>query len=62
MIRASNIGRRLIVLPWDDLETVTLTTTAGYDDVYVSGCVLRGRSGATMELGRTLVRAARRPC
>jgi len=52
VVRASNVGRRLIVLPWDDLETVTLATTAGYDEVYVSGCVLRGRSGTRMELGR----------
>jgi len=50
VVRASNVGRRVTVLPWDDLETVTLTTTAGYDDVYVSGCVLRGRSGARIEL------------
>jgi len=52
VVRSSNTGRRLVVLPWEDLETVTLATTAGYDEVYISGCVLRGRSGTRMELGR----------
>jgi hypothetical protein len=52
IVRVSNLGRRLVVLPWADLDTLSVRVVSGYDEDYVAGCVLRGRSGATLTLGR----------
>jgi len=51
-VRASNRGRRLSVLPWASLESVSLTVVDGDDHAYVSDCVLRGQAGAIMALSR----------
>ena len=52
IVRVSNLGRRLVVLPWADLDTLSVRVVSGYDGDYVLGCVLRSRSGATLTLGR----------
>ena len=45
-------GRRLVVLPWGDLDTLSMRVVSGYDGDYVAGCALHSRSGATLTLGR----------
>jgi hypothetical protein len=42
------------VLRWAHLDTLTVTTASGYDDDYISGCVLRDRAGNVLTVGRHL--------
>ena len=49
VVRACNLGQRLVVLPWADLDTLTVRVD---DEGDVSNCVLRGRSGTRLALGK----------
>jgi hypothetical protein len=51
MARVSNLQPRLTVLPWADLDTISVEIVEGYDDTYVGACVLRDRSGNKVMLG-----------
>ena len=41
-------------LRWNQLESMSITTASGYDDDYVSSCVLRDRAGNTLTVSRHL--------
>jgi hypothetical protein len=50
--RVSSRRPRLTVLPWADLETLSFKVVSGYDEDYVAGCTLRGRTGTTLRMDR----------
>ena len=51
MARVSNLRPGLTVLPWADLDTISVEIVEGYDETYVGACVLHDRSGNKVTLG-----------
>jgi hypothetical protein len=51
MARVSNLQPRLTVLPWADLDAISVEIVEGYDDTYVGACVLHDRTGNKVKLG-----------